>query len=177
MPRKYRRKQLPDLLPENLDEALKAIKEAPKLKLVCPQRGKKRGQKPTALTPEARARMAAGSRKAAEARKAKNGTGTNKGIPYGHSKDTIDTARNLVYVAAKEIVQEMTEKLGIDDEYAKEALTYCVGVIRGGENIEATGTRLQAAKIVLDFTKTKPATKSDVTISKAEDFLKQIAED
>jgi hypothetical protein len=34
-----------------------------------------------------------------------------------------------------------------------------------------TRERLAAARLVLDFTKSKPASKSDVSISKAEDFL------
>ena len=34
--------------------------------------------------------------------------------------------------------------------------------------------RLTAARMVLDFTKTKPATKQDVTIGKAEEFLESL---
>lgn len=67
----------------------------------------------------------------------------------------------------------MSEKLGIDDGYAKQALEFCVGVL-AADKIEPTGTKLQAAKIVLDFTKSKPASQSNVTISKAEDFLEAI---
>ena len=62
----------------------------------------------------------------------------------------------------------MSEKFNIEDEYQKEALTTAVEVMRlDGQARE----RLAAARLVLDFTKSKPASKSDVSISRAEDFL------
>ena len=50
----------------------------------------------------------------------------------------------------------------------KEAMESAVEIMRteGG-----TRDRLAAARLVLDFTKQKPVTKSDVTVGKAEDFL------
>lgn len=36
--------------------------------------------------------------------------------------------------------------------------------------------KLKAAKLILEFTKEKPASKSDVTISTAEDFLNKVLE-
>ena len=62
----------------------------------------------------------------------------------------------------------MSEKYNIEDEYQKEALSTAVEIMR---LVGETRERLAAARLVLDFTKSKPASKSDVSISKAEDFL------
>lgn len=59
----------------------------------------------------------------------------------------------------------------IDDIYAIEALKAAVEIMREpGQNRD----RLTAARMVLDFTKTKPATKQDVTIGRAEEFLESL---
>ena len=59
----------------------------------------------------------------------------------------------------------------IDDVYAVEALKAAVEIMREpGQNRD----RLTAARMVLDFTKTKPAAKSEVTIGKAEAFLESL---
>ena len=42
-----------------------------------------------------------------------------------------------------------------------------------GDNRE----RVAAARLVLDFTKQKPASKSELAVSKAEDFLSSLLED
>jgi hypothetical protein len=68
----------------------------------------------------------------------------------------------------------MAEKYDIEDDYAKEALTTAVEVMRvPGETRE----RLAAARLVLDFTKQKPVAKSEVSIGKAEEFLSSLLED
>ena len=62
----------------------------------------------------------------------------------------------------------------IDDVYAVEALKAAVEIMREpGQNRD----RLTAARMVLDFTKTKPAAKSEVTIGKAEAFLESLLVD
>lgn len=68
----------------------------------------------------------------------------------------------------------MSDKYDIEDEHAKEALKTAVEVMRVDG---ATRERLQAARLVLDFTKSKPANKSEVTIGKAEDFLASLLAD
>lgn len=68
----------------------------------------------------------------------------------------------------------MSDKYEIEDEYSKEALKTAVEVMRVDG---ATRERLQAARLVLDFTKSKPANKSEVTIGKAEDFLASLLAD
>lgn len=68
----------------------------------------------------------------------------------------------------------MSEEYQIDDVYAKEALKTAVEIMREpGQNRD----RLTAARMVLDFTKTKPASKSEVTIGKAEAFLSSLLTD
>jgi hypothetical protein len=68
----------------------------------------------------------------------------------------------------------MSDKYNIEDEYQKEALKTAVEVMRvDGQTRE----RLAAARLVLDFTKSKPVSKSNVSISKAEDFLASLVND
>jgi len=68
----------------------------------------------------------------------------------------------------------MSEKYNIEDEYAKTALETAVEVMKTpGENRE----RVAAARLVLDFTKSKPVAKNELSISKAEDFLASLVTD
>tara|TARA_R110001592_G_scaffold167052_1_gene402379 strand:- start:9765 stop:10268 length:504 start_codon:yes stop_codon:yes gene_type:complete len=97
----------------------------------------------------------------------KNG-GRPKGVPDGYRKETIEPLRAKAKKEAQEVTKIMSEKYNIEDEYQKEALSTAVEVMR---LVGETRERLAAARLVLDFTKSKPASKSDVSISKAEDFL------
>ena len=75
---------------------------------------------------------------------------------------------------AERIVAIMAKENNIDDEYAVEALKTAVEIMREpAQNRD----RLTAARMVLDFTKTKPAAKSEVTIGKAEAFLESLLGD
>ena len=103
----------------------------------------------------------------------KNG-GRPRGVPDGYRREQIEPLRATAKKEAKQVVTIMAEKYGIEDEYAKEALTTAVEVMRvPGETRE----RLAAARLVLDFTKTKPVAKSEVTIGKAEEFLASLIDD
>ena len=103
----------------------------------------------------------------------KNG-GRPRGVPDGYRREQIEPIRAKAKKEAKKVVTIMAEKYGIEDEYAKEALTTAVEVMRvPGETRE----RLAAARLVLDFTKTKPVAKSEVTIGKAEEFLSSLLDD
>ena len=65
----------------------------------------------------------------------------------------------------------MAKKIDIEDEYQREALETAVEVMRiDGQSRE----KLQAARLVLDFTKSKPTSKNEVTISAAEEFLSSV---
>jgi hypothetical protein len=67
----------------------------------------------------------------------------------------------------------MSEEYNIDDTYAIEALKTAVEIMREpAQNRD----KLTAARMVLDFTKSKPTTKSEVTIGQAEAFLSSLLE-
>lgn len=61
------------------------------------------------------------------------------------------------------------------DEQARESLHYAITAMRDPTTPKQHG--LQAARLVLDFTKAKPASKSEVTISKAEEWLEAVITD
>jgi hypothetical protein len=73
----------------------------------------------------------------------------------------------------KPMVEKVSQKLNLD-EHATEALLDVVAVMRSSTNAK---DKLAAAKLVLDFTMAKPASKSDIKVSSAEDWLKSIADD
>jgi hypothetical protein len=59
------------------------------------------------------------------------------------------------------------------DEFAREALHSALSIMR----MEITQKdRLAAARLVLDFTKAKPAQKSEITVNKAEEWLAQVTQ-
>ena len=90
------------------------------------------------------------------------------GVSDGHTKESIAPIQAKAKIDAKRITEIMSEKYDIEDEYQKEALFTAVEVMR---LVGETRERLAAARLVLDFTKSKPAAKSDVSIHAAEDFL------
>ena len=119
-------------------------------------------------TPEGRA-----LRKEWSTKKRKNG-GRPQGVPDGHTVESIKPVREKAKRDAEKVVKIMSEKYNIEDEYQKEALKTAVEVMRiDGQTRE----RLAAARLVLDFTKSKPASKSDVSISHAEDVLASLLTD
>lgn len=95
-------------------------------------------------------------------------------MPDGYRKETIEPIRHEVKAEAKKVVKIMASKYNIEDEYAKAALETAVEVMKTpGENRE----RVAAARLVLDFCKSKPVAKNELSISKAEDFLASLAAD
>ena len=103
--------------------------------------------------------------------KPKKNAGRPKGTPDGYTLEAITPIRKKAKQDAERIVAIMAEDNKIDDVYAIEALKAAVEIMREpGQNRD----RLTAARMVLDFTKTKPAAKSEVTIGKAEAFLESL---
>ena len=101
----------------------------------------------------------------------KNKGGRPKGTPDGYTLKQISPIRKKAKEDAERIVKIMAKENEIDDIYAVEALKAAVEIMREpGQNRD----RLTAARMVLDFTKTKPAAKSEVTIGKAEQFLESL---
>ena len=106
--------------------------------------------------------------------KPRKNAGRPRGVPDGYRKETIEPIRSKVKTEARKVVEIMAEQFNIEDEYAKTALETAVEVMKTpGENRE----RVAAARLVLDFTKSKPSAKSEVSISKAEDFLSSLMTD
>lgn len=106
--------------------------------------------------------------------KPRKNAGRPKGVPDGYTKAQIEPLREQAKKEAKQVVQIMSDKYEIEDDYSKEALQTAVEIMRvPGETRE----RLSAARLVLDFTKSRPTTKSEVAISKAEDFLASLLEE
>jgi hypothetical protein len=106
--------------------------------------------------------------------KPRKNAGRPRGVPDGYSKETIEPIRAKVKAEAKKAVEIMAKEFDIEDEYAKVALETAVEVMRTvGDNRE----RVAAARLVLDFTRQKTASKSEVALSKAEDFLSGLLED
>lgn len=73
------------------------------------------------------------------------------------------------------MISKMAEQ-GIlpDDPRAEEALRETMAVLR---TAEANRDKLAAARLVLDFTKSKPTAKVEHTVKSAEDFLDEMADD
>lgn len=134
-----------------------------------PQRAPKKNYFATLMeTPEGRAK-----RKEWSTKKRKN-AGRPLGVPDGHRKHTIEPLREKLRGEAEKVVEVMAKKIGVEDNYAKEALTTAVEVMRSPD---ATRDRLAAARLVLDFTKQKPASKSEMAISQAESFLEGLLQE
>ena len=144
-------------------------KKSPKKELTMPQKGHQAGKTnyfaQLMQTEEGRA-----LRKQWSTKPRKN-AGRPKGTPDGYTLEAITPIREQAKKDAERIVAKMTKDNNIDDEYAVEALKAAVEIMREpGQNRD----RLTAARMVLDFTKTKPAAKSEVTIGKAEAFLESL---
>ena len=132
----------------------------------CPQRAPKKNYFATLMeTPEGRE-----MRRQWSTKKRKN-AGRPKGVPDGYRKEQIEPIREEAKKEAEKVVNAMSDKYGIEDDYAKEALKAAVEILRVPAE---TRERLAAARLVLDFTKSKPANKSEVTIGKAEEFLSSL---
>ncbi len=117
----------------------------------------------------------------------KNAAGVmgRRGVPdgWGGRADECAALRQAAFEDAKEIVSIMIEQ-GIvsEDAAANEALQFAVSAVRGKSMDEKNRPlfgpreRLAAARLVLDFTKAKPAQKSEIALTKAEDFLAALVE-
>jgi len=106
--------------------------------------------------------------------KPRKNAGRPRGVPDGYRREQIEPIRAKEKKEAKRIVEIMSKEYSIEDDYAKAALETAVEVMRvPGDNRE----RVAAARLVLDFTKSRPVAKSELAISKAEDFLAGLLEE
>ncbi len=101
--------------------------------------------------------------------------GRPRGSTQGYSKSERDKLKVKAKAEAKIIVEHMVTK-GFEipkHEFASEAIHTAVEIMRR-EDINPKD-KLSAAKTVLEWTLSKPATETTVNVKTAEDFLKDIA--
>ncbi len=102
--------------------------------------------------------------------KPRKNAGRPKGVPDGFTKETIKPIREK----AKKFAEVAVSKIDIKNEYAKEALETAVEILR---TPSATRDRLASARLILEFTEAKPASKSEVTLHQAEAWLEELAKE
>jgi hypothetical protein len=97
------------------------------------------------------------------------------GVPDGMRKEEADAKWAEAKESAKQTMAEL-KKAGVfegDDQRAEEALQSAIEVMRSPMKQE---NRIAAARLVLEYTKSKPASNTNVTVNKAEEWLAAIAE-
>lgn len=102
--------------------------------------------------------------------------GRPRGSIDGYSKSELNKQRKIAKQEAIKIVEYMEKEKGFEipkQEFAKEAIVAAVETMR--MDAISPKDKLTAARLVLDFTMAKPASQSEVTVKKAEDFLADIA--
>lgn len=105
------------------------------------------------------------------------GPGRPRGSPDGYTGAEVRKMRAIAKDEAKRMVRIM-EKKGFEipeSEFAREAIEAAVETMRM-ESVSPKD-KLTAARLVLDFTKAKPAAQTELTVKRAEDFLADIAKD
>lgn len=118
--------------------------------------------------------------------------GRPKGLPDGwakpHRRRELARVRDEAATLAEFIVYQMKQNdiVTIDDHRAELCLQALVEIVIAKKTDETAGTetyayadqnRIQAAKAVMDFTKKKPASKQELEVRAAEDFLRELAKD
>lgn len=99
--------------------------------------------------------------------------GRKVGHPWGYRKKQL---ARLQRKAAKQVQKDMENiKKNHDvNPMAEEALEGALTVLRAPSNQSA---KLAAAKLILEFTKSKPVAKSEVSVNKAEEWLASLSHD
>ena len=93
------------------------------------------------------------------------------GVVDGYTAAQLVPIREKARAEADKVVAIMSEQFDINDEYSKEALRAAVSIMREpAQNRD----KLTAARLVLDFTRSKPAASVEVTVGKAESFLSSL---
>lgn len=75
---------------------------------------------------------------------------------------------------AKKAIRIMAEKniWVADNDVAEKAMETAISVMESA--VGTTDTKLKAAKVILEFTQTKPVTKNETTLKSAEAFLEAL---
>ena len=97
------------------------------------------------------------------------------GTPRGQKEADYKWIRAKAEADAERMYKALEENTLLpEDDMAKFALLSALTVLK---EPASHGHKIAAARLVLDFTKQKPATKTDVSVNAAEAFLKLLAED
>lgn len=149
-----------------IHESLVAPIPVPALKPKAAPRGPWAG-----MTPEERSEYA---RKLAASRTEKSG-GRRTGVPRKLTVAAFEARKAEQIPIVQRIMKKMADQGQLpDDPRAVEALEASMVLLRTQEDAKL---KLAAARLVLDFTKSKPTSKVEHTIRSAEDFLDEMAED
>lgn len=109
-------------------------------------------------------------------KKNKPGAGRPSGLPDGFSQKQYAPIKEAGLLKAKKVMELMAQndKFIPDNEVAHKAIGTAVEILclQGAHQL-----RLQAAKVLLDFTQRKPVTVSETTLKTAEAFLDDIVND
>jgi hypothetical protein len=117
-------------------------------------------------TPEGRAKFKAMI-------KTRKNSGRPLGVPDGYGKGRMVPIVEQAQKDAKKVVSIMKQDHEMNAR-AEEALETAVEIMRTPVH---NRDRLQAAKLILDFTKVKPVAKQEVTLNNAEAFLSSLLDD
>lgn len=101
---------------------------------------------------------------------------TRFGVPDGMRRAEADRLRAIAREQVKKDMANLKAAgvLDVNDQRAEEAMTATLEVLRDPGSQQM---KLAAAKQVLEWTKAKPATKQDVTINAAEQWLASLADE
>ncbi len=102
--------------------------------------------------------------------------GRKLGATEGFTKSERNKMKAKAKAEAKEIVKYMSETKGFEipkQEYAKESIEMAVTIMRRTDIHPKD--QLAAAKTILEWTLSKPASESTVNVKTAESFLEDIA--
>lgn len=139
-------------------------------------KGKSEAQKKKWQNPEWREKMLKVLKEVGERRRGKI-TSFRTGVPSGMRRAEAEVEWYFARMYAKEVIRIMKAE-GIlspnEDEKAEQALTAAIEVL---QSPMSQSVKLQAARLILDFTKAKPAAKSEITVQKAEDWLAAVTQD
>ena len=103
--------------------------------------------------------------------KPRKNAGRPVGVVDGYTAAQLVPIREKARAEADKVVEIMSDQFDINDEYSKEALRAAVAIMREPSQ---NRDKLTAARLVLDFTRSKPAASVEVTVGKAESFLSSL---
>lgn len=99
--------------------------------------------------------------------------GKVKGQIEGYNLIQLAELMDEARTQAKKDMENIKKNIEVN-EMAEEALTGALTVLRAPSTQQ---TKLQAAKLILEFTRSKPVAKSEVSVNKAEEWLASLAHD